>query len=139
MLSQFTKIAPNDPKFATLKTELSTLNDRFDYDALAREVGSSEVNGMVQFPYPEGKMSVVAKQLEKRGLQRSIDFTVQSAKDGENHLVFVTRLTDKAPQAVQLKPRKQKAKAASGQTPTGDAAASSDATASAPATGGKKK
>jgi hypothetical protein len=130
MLSQFTKIAPNDPNFLKLETELSTLNDRFDYDGLAKALDGSEVGGIIQFEYPEGKMSVIAKQLEKRGLQRSLDFVVQAAEVGGKNNVYVKKLTTKASQAVVVKKREKPAAAAGA---TGAAAAGATGAADATA------
>jgi hypothetical protein len=135
MLSQFTKIAPNDPNFLKLETELSTLNDRFDYDGLAKALDGSEVGGIIQFEYPEGKMSVIAKQLEKRGLQRSLDFVVQAAEVGGKNNVYVKKLTTKASQAVVV----EKPAAAAGATGAAAAGATGAADATAKTATAKAK
>lgn len=111
-MNQFQVIKAGTPEHDTLQTGLNSLSERFDYNALARAVRDSEVNAIIKFEYPEGKASVVANQMIKRGLDKDLDFIVQSAKDGDKHFVFYTKVTDKAPQAVQLKPRGKKPKAA---------------------------
>lgn len=126
----FKTIAPTDPSFLALKKDLSSLSDRFDYDGLGRALRDAPVGGIVQFEYQEGKMSVIAKQLEKRGLSRGTDFTIESGKDGAVHYVFVTRTSEKEPQALPSKARgKKKATApvAEAAAHTGHAAGHADA------------
>lgn len=102
---KFTTIAPNDASFQKLQAELSTLNERFDYEALANAYNNMTVGSVLKFEYKEGKMSIVSKQLEKRGLERGVDCTVQSAEvDGAN-IVFVTRNTEKKTQAIVRAPK----------------------------------
>lgn len=113
---KFETIKPTDEAFVKLSTELSTLNERFDYEALGNAYNNLPIGAILKFEYKEGKMSIVSKQLEKRGLERGVDCTVQSAEvDGKN-IVFVTRNTDKKTQAIVRAPKA--AKAADAAAPT---------------------
>lgn len=95
----FTKITAQNPNFDQIKSQLAQSSDRFDYNALAREYNTLGVGELVSFPYTQGKLAVLAKQMEKRGLKRDADFTVQGNAVGEGknqtYNAFVTRVSDK--------------------------------------------
>ena len=107
---QFKTISATDPSYVGLKDQLAKLNDRFDYDALANAYNGLTVGQIVSFEYKEGKASIVAKHLEKRGLTRGVDLEVESAVDPttKKNVVFITRLTDKKTQALVRAPKAPK-------------------------------
>ena len=117
----FTKITSTNPNFEQIKSQLAQSSDRCHYNALAREYNTLGVGELVSFPYTQGKLAVLAKQMEKRGLKRDADFTVQGNAVGEGkdqtYNAFVTRVSDKeagilAPAA--RAPRAPKAEGAAG-------------------------
>ncbi len=141
---KFAVIAPSDPTFAALTAGLNTLNARFDYEELANAYNETPVGAVLKFEYKDGKMSIVGKQLEKRGLARGVDCTVQSAIEGADaegkggtHYVYVTRNTDKKAQPVERKTSTKAAAPAAAES-TAPAAAEGTAPAATPAGKGKK-
>jgi len=109
----FNKITKESANFEAVAKTFETLGgDRFDWDGLAREFNALESGELVTFEFRAGKSSAVKNNLEKRGLQNGIDFTLRTADkkdDAENQLVFLRRESDKAPTAIVRTPRAAKA------------------------------
>ncbi len=88
--------------------EMFTSGLRFDYDALARTYNQTPVDSFVSVETKAGKGSFIAKQLEKRGLSRGIDFDLRSTaidgKEGEA-LTVVKRLSEAEAGKAERKPR----------------------------------
>jgi hypothetical protein len=102
----FTRITTDNPNFGTIKSQLAATIDRFDYNALAREFNSLAVGELISFPYSKGKIALLAKQFEKRGLKRDNDYTAQGREvEGQPYTVFVTRVSDRAAEILTPKPR----------------------------------
>ncbi len=122
-MAKFNVINPSSENYAAVAAQLEQTSDaRFDYSGLARAYNGLEVKAIMNFEYPKAKITMLQKQLEKRGLVRDIDFGLSGAKtDDGKELAFITRFTDKATTALApatRAPRKPKADA-----PAGDAKA----------------
>lgn len=97
-MSKFNVINPSNENYAAVAAQLEQNSDaRFDYSGLARAYNGLEVKAIINFEYPKAKITMLAKQLEKRGLIRDIDFGLSGAKtESGTELAFVTRFNDKA-------------------------------------------
>lgn len=138
---KFTSIAPDSEQFAKVASQFESLNsDRFDYDALARAYNETAKGGYIQFENKAGKSSVIRADLEKRGLEKGIDFTINAAgKEGDDKtdVVFIRRETDKVATGKVREPRTPKTPVAAGDAGNADAGAAA-ANADAKPVKGKK-
>lgn len=101
----FKVINPNDATFAAIKAAAATAATRLDYNTLADQFNSAEVNGMLAFEYKVGKIAALRVQLERRGLKNGIDFVAVGTKiEGVEHAV-VTRLSSTKASQVESKQR----------------------------------
>lgn len=98
-MAKFQTISKDSSKYSEIERVFNSTNERFDYDGMAEAYNDTEVDGYLAFEFKRGKSSVVANQLQRRGLRRGVDFDVRSkAQDGteDGAIVMVQRLSDVA-------------------------------------------
>ena len=96
-MAKFNVVSRDSAAFDNVAKTFAESSERFDYDGMASAYNSTEQGGFLTFEHKKGKSSIVSAQLERRGLQRGVDFDVKSRSvaNSDTAVIMIERVTEK--------------------------------------------